>query len=134
MATPSQSEMTEVEREFSSAEVRRILLENRYCMSEEELCAKWGISRYRLRIWKRDNNYQYLSGGLREVVIAAIYTGARDVMGIIEFADHINHCRYTEAEVLAILEALYREGKAQAQGTTWSYLKPTGESAVHFIF
>lgn len=127
-------EMTRTGKEFSRAEVRRILLENRYCLTEKELCSKWGISCYRLRVWKRENNYRYLSGGRRELVIAALYRGVVEVSGVIEFADYMNHCRYSEGEVLEVLQALDREGKARLRGSAWTYREPVGEAAPQFIF
>jgi hypothetical protein len=59
--------------EYSREERRKILLENRYLHTEDQLCEKWGISKYQLRKWKKEFNYYYFIGSLRDMAVVALY-------------------------------------------------------------
>ncbi len=64
-------------REFTDDQIRKILLEQRYIYTADQLCAKWQITRYRLRQWRKQFRYAYLVGDVRELVIVGLHQGIR---------------------------------------------------------
>ncbi|MBV9927568.1 MAG: hypothetical protein JOZ96_21300 [Acidobacteria bacterium] len=120
--------------EYSYEERRKILLENRYLLTEEQSCEKWGISRYRLRKWKKILNYHYLIGNLREMALVALYNGSHTIPAIIDHLDYLNHARYTEDEVSELLNNLKAEGMAGEKDGRWFYARPQPDDGASFIF
>jgi hypothetical protein len=103
------------------AEIRKILLENRYLSTAAQVCAKWHITPYRLRQWKQQWNYAYLVGTLPEMVIVALHQGAHDIAGIIAYLDYLDHARYTPAEIGEVLAQLEQEDFAINHNGAWHY-------------
>jgi hypothetical protein len=107
---------------FSDEEIKNILLEHRYLERADAICQKWGISRDRLRTWKRDPRFAPLRAGLRELVIVALRAGpVRDPAELVSFLDHQDHAIYTPAEITGVLDALEQEGKAARRDGAWHY-------------
>jgi hypothetical protein len=119
---------------YSRDERRRILLEHRYVLSADEICTKWNITRYRLRIWKRELRYHYLIGDLTEMTVAALLNGSGTIPMIIEHLDYLNHARYSEAEVAAILEGLRDAGIAATKDGRWFCDPSHSREGTSFIF
>ena len=116
-------------RTFTESEVRKILLELRYIYSIDEVCAKWQITRYRLKQWQKQLKYEYLVGTARELVIAGLHLGCVDRSGLREFIDYHDHTRYSDEELGSILEQLKAEGIAIFKNDRWMY-----NSGREFIF
>ncbi len=96
----------------SPAEIRKILLEQRYFYTARQLCAKWHITPYRLRQWKQTWRQTPIIGDRRELVIVALHQGAHDIAGIIAHLDYLDHARYTPEEIGEVLAQLVLEGIA----------------------
>jgi len=110
--------------DFSSDEIRSILLEHRYLAGADAICAKWGITRSRLRAWKRDHGFEHLRAGLRELVIVALWSSpVRDPAELVSFLDYQNHAVYSPEEIGRVLAALVAEGKAVRRAGAWHYDK-----------
>jgi len=120
--------------EYSHEEKRKILLENRYLFTEDQLCEKWGISKYQLRKWKKEFNYYYFIVNLRDMAVVALYNGSHTVPAIINHLDALNHARYTEDEVLELLEGLKAEGLAKEMDGKWFYDNSHSMDGASFIF
>jgi hypothetical protein len=120
--------------EYSHEEKRKILLENRYVLTENQLCEKWGISKYQLKKWKKEFDYYYFIGSLRDMALVALYNGSHTIPAIIYHLDALNHARYTEDEVLELLEGLKAEGIAKEKGGEWFYDKSHSKDGASFIF
>ncbi|MDB5035805.1 MAG: hypothetical protein JWQ98_3046 [Chlorobi bacterium] len=119
---------------YSLDERRKILLEHRYFLAADEVCAKWKITRYRLRIWKRELRYEYLIGDLAEMTVVALRNGSGTIPMIIEHLDYLNHARYSEAKVIAILEGLRIAGIAATEQGRWFCDPSHSRSGTSFIF
>lgn len=118
---------------FSDEEIANILLEHRYLAGADAICQKWGITRDRLRTWKRD--HLCLRAGLRELVIVALRAGpVRDPAELVSFLDYQDHAIYTPAEIKGALDALVNEGKAAWRDGAWSYDEARVERERPFIF
>ncbi len=121
---------------FSDAEIRSILLEHRYLATADAICAKWGITRSRLREWKRDHGFAYVRGDLRELVIVALWSGpAREPADVVSFLDWQDHAVYSPDEIRRVLDALVVEGRAVRRGGAWHYdKKRLARSRRPFVF
>ncbi len=108
-------------REFTADQIRKILLEQRYIYTADQLCAKWQITRYRLRQWKKQFKYEYLVGDVRELVIAGLHQGLQDVPTLSSFIDYHDHAVYSAKELTSILKRLQAEGIAIRQNDRWLY-------------
>jgi len=120
--------------DYSREERKKILLENRYLYTEDQLCERWGISEHRLKKWKEEFDYYYFMGSLRDMVVVALYNGSNTIPAIINHLDALNHARYTEDEVLELLEGLKAEGIAKEKDGKWFYDKRHSEDGASFIF
>jgi hypothetical protein len=120
--------------DYSHEERRKILLENRYLYTEDQLCEKWGISKYQLKKWKKEFDYYYFIGSLRDMAVVALYNGSHSIPAIINHLDALNHARYTEDEVLELLEGLKAEGIAKEKDGKWFYDKSHSKNGASFIF
>lgn len=120
--------------EFTTDDKRRILLELRFIYREAELCQKWNLSQAKLRQWKKEANYAYLSPNLREMVVLALHNGTGDIAAMIQYLDYLDHTVYTEAEIEAVLHGLQHEGIAQAEGGRWLYNTAHSQNGTSFIF
>jgi hypothetical protein len=121
-------------RVYTPAEIRKILLENCYCSTAAQVCAKWQITPYRLRQWKQQWNYAYLAGNTRELVIVALHQGASDVPAIIRYLDYVDHAMYSTDKVLALLQQLQIDGIALNDGTRWLYSAAHSQHDRSFMF
>jgi hypothetical protein len=119
---------------YTPDERRKILLEQRYISTAAELCAKWNVSMYRLNTWKKEFNYRYFIGTLRDMTIVAVHGGARTIPTIIDCLDYLNHARYTEPETLELLRGLQAEGIAKETNGEWFYDKTHSNDDRSFIF
>ena len=108
-------------REFTPDQIRKVLLELRYISTAAELCAKWQITRYRLRQWQKQFNYKYLVGDVRELVIAGLHQGIQDVPTLSKFIDYHDHSVYSTKELTSILKGLQIEGVAILKNGRWLY-------------
>lgn len=120
--------------EYSAEEIRKILLEQLYIYTADELCKKWRISRYRLRKWKQAFNYQYFIGSVRDMLIVAIHSGATKINEIRDILDYLNHCLYSDAEIVEMLEELQAQGIAVDNNGQWLYNKAYSKDDTSFIF
>jgi len=78
-------------------------------MSADEICAKGEISRAKLREWKKLGRFEYLSGDLRELVIAALASGKKATLErLAAWADYQDHSPYSEAEIRVVVDGLER--------------------------
>lgn len=124
--------MTKIE--YSHEERRKILLENKYLYTEDHVCEKWSISKYQLRIWKKEFNYSYFTGSLHDTAVVALNNGSHTIPAIINHLDMLNHARYTEDEVLELLEGLKSEGIAKEKDGKWFYNMSHSKNGTSFIF
>jgi hypothetical protein len=107
---------------FTEDEIRRILLEHRYLLDADAITKKWGITRNRLRAWKKEHGFEYLRGGLRELVIVALRAcPVRDPADLVAFLDMVDHSVYSEEEITSALDGLVTEGIAEKKNGTWRY-------------
>ncbi|MDQ3817225.1 MAG: hypothetical protein M3247_08260 [Thermoproteota archaeon] len=120
--------------DYTHEEKRKILLEHRYFYTIDKLCAKWGISKSQLSKWKKEFNYNYFIGGLRDMTVVALHNGAHTIPAIIDYLDALNHARYTEKEVLELLKGLEAEGIAKKKDGEWFYDKSYSKNDASFIF
>lgn len=126
-------------KRFRRAERLKILMENANLFTEAAVCSRWGISRHTLLEWKKEFNYDPWIGGPRAWVIAALYSPSlrgADLPAIGKYLDWKNHCTYSDAEILAILRELRREGLALRKGGLWYYnrARSRGRDGASFIF
>jgi transposase-like protein len=120
--------------EYTHEERRKILLEHRYLYTADKLCAKWGISKSQLRKWKKEFNYNYFIGSLRDMTIVALHNGAHIIPAIFDYLDALDHARYTEKEILELLKGLQAEGIAKTKDGEWFYDKSYSNDDASFIF
>ena len=88
----------------------RILLELRFCLSEEQICEKWGITKYRIRKWKREFDYDVWFGTPRDFMIAAVYDDAATAEAIATYCAYHTHSGYQAWEIMDDLKQLEKEG------------------------
>lgn len=121
---------------FSKQEIRRVLLEHRYLMKADELCAKWAISRGTLRDWKKIVRFDYLSGDLRELVIAALASGGSATLArLAAWVDYQDHSPYSEAEIRVVVDGLVKDGIAAWVGeNVVRYAPSESRLAGRFVF
>lgn len=118
----------------SPAEIRKILLENRYFSTVTQVCAKWQVTPYRLRQWKQQWNYAYLVGTLRELVIAALHQGASTIADINACLDYWDRTVYAPEEIGVVLAGLEAEGIALHQAGRWRYNPVHSADDTSYIF
>jgi hypothetical protein len=121
---------------LSEQDIRRILLEHRYLVKADELCSKWQISRATLRAWKKSARFEYLSGDLRELVIAALASGGKATLqDLAAWADYQDHSVYSEPELRVIVDGLVSEGIAAWEGpSTVRYAPSASRLDARFVF
>lgn len=121
---------------YSAPDIRRILLEHRYLLSADALCAKWEISRTTLRAWKKSARFEYVRGDLREIVIAALAEGkAATLESLAAWADYQDHSPYAESEIRAVVDGLVKEGIAVWESETAARYAPSpARQASRFVF
>ncbi len=119
---------------YSDEEIRKILLEHRYFYTIDELCRKWSITTYQLRKWKKAFQYTCFIGEVRDMAVVALHSGANEICGIGDFLDYLNHCRYTEAEIVEMLEELKAQGIAIQVNGAWLYDQSYSKDDTSFIF
>lgn len=120
--------------EYTPADVRKILLELRYFYTAQQLSDKWHITPYRLRQWKRQWNYAYLTGTLRELVIVAVHQGAQTSADVIAYLDYLDHAVYTADEISAVLAQLEAEELVVQRNGHWRYNQLHSANDTSFIF
>jgi transposase-like protein len=119
---------------YSNEEIRKILLEHLYIYTADELCQKWGITKYQLRKWKQAFRYTYFIGTVRDMLVVAIHSGATSVKDIQNMLDYLNHCLYSEAEIVEMLEQLQTQGIAINENGLWLYNQDYSNNDASFIF
>ena len=119
---------------YSVEEIRKILLEHRYFYTADEVCKKWGITKYRLRQWKKECSYAYFIGEVRDMMIVALHNGAATLPDIQSVLDYLDHCLYTEIEILEIIKKLEAQGLAVYENGRWLYNKAYSKNDTRFIF
>ncbi len=120
---------------FSASDIRRILLEHRYLLSADTLCAKWEITRTTLRAWKKSARFEYVRGDLREIVIAALAEGKpATLQSLAAWADYQDHSPYSESEIRAAVDGLVKEGVAAWEGESVRYAPSAARQATRFVF
>jgi len=119
---------------YSQIDRRKILLENKYLQTESEICRKFKITRYQLRKWKNEFDYYYFIGSLRDMTIVALLNGATTIPALIDNLDALNHARYSENEVMELLEGLRAEGKAAQKDGKWYYVPAHSTKGIVFFF
>ena len=108
--------------QYSADEIRRILLEHKYCLKADDIAKKWGISRARLREWKRAYKYEYLFPGLSGLIVAALWQhGPSDTKYLAEYAAWQNRSSHTEQEIIEALQPLLLEGAVKLDSGKWMY-------------
>lgn len=121
-------------RDFTNDQIRKILLELRYIATADQVCAKWQITRYRLRQWQTQFNYKYRVGDVRELVIVGLHQGIQDVTLLIKFIDYHAHSVYSTQELTSILTQLQAEGIAVLKKGRWLYNRKHSHHNRSFIF
>lgn len=106
---------------FSDDQIQRILLEYHFVHTAKEICAKWGITPYRLRKWKKDHRCAWT---LHDCIIAGVYRGGwHDPADLIGWLDYRDHAIYSRDQVLEMFEALEARGELRRQGDRWTYVQ-----------
>jgi len=123
-----------VSDKYTDGDKRRILLELRFLHTEDTLCKKWNLTKYRLGKWKKAANYAYLTPTFREMVIVALHNGANTIPRLISYLDYLDHAIYTEAEILKALHDLRAEGIAREDSGLWLYDQAYSQNDTSFIF
>jgi hypothetical protein len=108
---------------YSDAEIRKILLEHRYFYTIDELCRKWSLTKYQLRIWKRAFQYTCFIGEVRDLAVVALHSGANEICNTRDFPDYLNHCFYSQTEIVEGLAQLSAQGLAIPVNGVWLYDK-----------
>lgn len=119
---------------YSIEEIRKILLEHRYIYTADELCEKWGITKHQLRKWKQEFRYTYFIGTVRDMLVVAVHSGATTIKDIQNMLDYLNHCLYSEAEIIEMLEELQIQGIAINENGLWIYNQAHSKNDTSFIF
>ena len=134
--TSTSSAVAPAAASFSPDDIRRILLEHRYLLKADELCAKWQITRATLRAWKKAARFEYLSGDLRELVIAALASGGNASLAeLTGWVDYQDHSACSESELRAVIDGLVRDGIAAWVDATHVRYAPTpARQAARFVF
>ena len=121
--------------QYSADEIRRILLEHRYCLKADDIAKKWGISRARLREWKREYKYEYLFPRLSGLIVAALWRhGPSDTKYLVEYAAWQNRSSHTEQEIIDALQPLLAEGAVKLESGKWMYEEAYLQRGRPFIF
>ena len=108
---------------YTDDQIHRILLEWMFCCKAKELCAKWGISRYRLRKWGQRKPWKKF-WTIEDAVIAGIYEGGWHAPAeLIGWLDYRNHNIYSEAEVREMFETLEARGEVVRKGDRFKYVQ-----------
>ncbi|MEO5930613.1 MAG: hypothetical protein ABIR47_11825 [Candidatus Kapaibacterium sp.] len=68
------------------------------------------------------------------MTVAALHNGSGTIPMIIEHLDYLNHARYSEAEVTAILEGLRDAGIAATKDGRWFCDPSHSRNGTSFIF
>ena len=111
--------------DHSSEQIHRILLEGHFLFSNAELCAKWGITQYRLRKWRSAaRTARTFRWTLEDTLIASIYRGGwHEPASFIEYLDWRNHARYSPDEIDAMFQNLLARGDVETNGTSYRYVQ-----------
>ncbi len=108
---------------FTDDQIHRILLEHHYFFTIAQTCEKWGITRYRLRLWKKRNVYEVFRT-LEDEVLAGIHRGGLHApAALISWLDYRDHALYSEGEVRALFENLEARGEVCKEGDRWRYVQ-----------
>lgn len=121
-------------RDYSPADIRKILLELRYFYTVKQLCAKWHITPYRLRQWQQALRGTPPIADRRELVIVAVHQGARTCADMIAYLDYVDHAVYTPDEINAVLDQLEAEGIALSHNGEWRYNQLHSVNDTAYIF
>lgn len=119
---------------YTDEEIRKILLEHRFLLTLDEVATKYGLSRYRLRKWKREHSFGYLRIADEEVALAGLYQGITTIPLLIEFVDYVHKSRYTEPEMREMLGGLVHKGMVRTDGNLWSYNHDRLREGRGFVF
>lgn len=113
----------------------RILLELRLCLTESQVCEKWGITRYRIRKWKREFDYDFWFGTPRDFMIAAVYDDAATADAISGYCAYHTHSGCQASEIMDDLKQLEKEGfLLHLDDGRWVYDMTRLTSARSYIF
>jgi hypothetical protein len=119
---------------YSTEEIRKILLEHLYVYTADELCKKWSITKYQLCKWKQSFHYAYFIVTVRDMLVVAIHSGATSIKDMQNMLDYLNHCLYSESEIVEMLEQLQTQGIAIHENGQWLYNKAYSKNDDSFIF
>ena len=110
--------------DYSDDEIRRILLEHQLVSKADETCKKYGVTRARLRDWKKRFPSVYPSLRDRMLEILQRTEGglrAGDFEGLREWLDHADKVVYRDDELKAALEELVASGHAVRSADAWVF-------------
>jgi hypothetical protein len=119
---------------YSTEEIRKILLEHRYIYTADELCEKWSITKYQLRKWKQTFHYTYFIGTVRDMLVVAVHSGATSIKDMQNMLDYLNHCLYSEVEIVEMLKELQAQNIAINENGLWLYNQAYSKDDASFIF
>ena len=121
--------------QYSPDEIRRILLEHKYCLKADDIAKKWGVSRARLREWKHAYRYEYLSPGLSDLIIAALWQhGPSSTKYLAEYTAWQDRSFYTAQEIVEALQPLLVEGVVKLESGKWVFDEAYLHQGRPFIF
>jgi hypothetical protein len=110
--------------DFTPDQIHRIFLEWQFCFrNKRELCAKWGITPYRLGVWRkqRDPSRRWT---ILDAVIAGMFRGGWVTPAeLIGWLDYVDHARYSEQQVRGMLERLEARGEVRREGDRWTWVQ-----------
>ena len=78
--------------------------------------------------------YTYFIGEVGDMAVVALHSGANEISDIRDFLDYLNQCRYSEAEIVVMLEELPAQGLAIHENGAWLYDKSYSIDDTSFIF
>ena len=108
---------------YTDDEIRRILLEHELVLKADAVCKKYGVTRARLRAWKKRFP---VSPSLRDRLLEILHRteaglAAGDFEGLRSWLDHADKVIYNDAELTAALDGLVASGHAVREGGGWRY-------------
>ncbi len=107
---------------YSDDRIHRILLELRFLHTVQQTCAKWEVSAYQLRKWKKQRpGWRWT---LEDLIIAAIHTGGWHAPAdLIGWLDYQNHAVYSASEVRELFDTLEARGEVRRDGERFQYVQ-----------
>ena len=113
----------------------RILLELQFCLTEEQVCEKWGLTKDQIEGWKREFDYDVWFGGERDAMIAAVYDGPATAESIADYCAYHTHSGHQAFEIMDDLKQLEKEGfLLHLDDGRWAYNRDRLKSPKAYIF